>query len=157
MLDKLKEHEIQQVLFKSFSSGSIVIPNLSVDGFERDLVLITNARFYYEYEIKCTRSDFKADIEHKKYKHSMFVNEAVASKFFIPKRFYYVCQGDIVTVADLPEYAGLIKIYWNMKYLKWDLNIIKKAPSVKWAKKLSKEKMDYILIRMSDLIWADKD
>lgn len=104
----------------------IAVPNIFFFEWESDLLTITKSNRIWEFEIKTSKSDFRADSK-KEGKHSELHRMQDLSA--IPNRFYYVCPDDIgVTVDDLPDYAGLIHIkrYGMNKYLKTVL----KAPEL---------------------------
>ena len=77
---------------------------------ECDVLKVTMAGYATEYEIKVSRSDFKADLK-KKHKHD--------SKFI--KQLYYTVPFEMLDFAKehLPEYAGLAFVkdgklnYWK--------------------------------------------
>lgn len=103
---------------------------------EADVLGINKSGYSVEFEIKLSRSDYKADFIHKKYKHRK-LKERIATKTYqrwinrkegkrgdhiinlIPNRFYYVCPKDMIRVEEVPEYAGLIyfekRNCWEMK------------------------------------------
>ena len=102
---------------------------------ECDVISISKSNYIYEYEIKISRSDFKADFN--KEKHKLMLerkctktrmikenNEKVKDTLYLtPNYFHFVVPTGLVTIDEIPEYAGLI-------YMDTDLNfeIIKKAP-----------------------------
>lgn len=96
---------------------------------ECDVISISKSDFIYEYEVKISRSDFKADF--KKPKHTLitekkFIKETKKEIFYlVPNYFYFVVPENLITIDEIPEYAGLM-------YLteKGDFNIIKKAPII---------------------------
>ena len=49
----------------NFAQGGrdIVIPNFYYDWYEMDLFRLTHSGIIYEYEVKISRADFKADFE----------------------------------------------------------------------------------------------
>lgn len=91
---------------------------------ECDVISISKADFIYEYEVKISKSDFKADF--KKNKHKLMIErKAVNEKksfYFIANYFYFVVPENLITIDDIPEYAGLIYLI-NDKFVQ-----IKKAP-----------------------------
>lgn len=89
---------------------------------EADVFGVNNNGYIYEYEIKQSRSDFKADFKKKKHKHMenkdpvRVYNEWIKGKrtgnkcecIKIPNRFYFVCNEGLISVDEVPDYAGLI-------------------------------------------------
>lgn len=104
---------------------------------ECDVISISKSNYIYEHEVKISKSDFKADF--KKEKHKLMTerksvterlikenNEMIKDVwYFTPNYFYFVVPKDLITMEEIPEYAGLI-------YASEDLNfeIVKKAPLI---------------------------
>ena len=148
------EELIQKVLRGAVLSPSSVLyrmENLNVFTWESDSLAITKSKYAYEFEIKISRADFKNDFKHKKMKHQMlegtyqlfgdeWLGDGKMSLTDKPNYFYYVVPENLITVEEVPSYAGLVyvkprynregKIYW------YDVNVVKEAP------KLHKEKID---------------
>jgi len=131
----LSSNEIADIILKTqFEKGY----NPMVAGFsgmglhECDVLAISKSGYLIEYEIKRSRSDFRADFK-KEHKHR-FLSERKAVRhgrgrnkgkmwFKIPNRFYYVCETDLIKKSEVPEYAGLIYVG-----KRGGLKTIKKAP-----------------------------
>lgn len=93
---------------------------------EADVFAVNKNGYMYEYEIKRSLSDYYADFKNKTYKHGMLksrdavqiYDERVKGKrtgntyesISIPNRFYYVCEDGLISIGDIPEYAGLLYI-----------------------------------------------
>lgn len=94
---------------------------------ECDVISISKSDYIYEYEIKISKSDFKRDFI--KEKHSNIVNEKFTYinkgvvKFLIPNYFTYVVPTNLISIDDIPDYAGLIYFNEEMKF-----DVIKKPP-----------------------------
>jgi len=73
--------------------------------WEADVLKVTKAGYFYEYEIKVTHRDFIADMK-KVAKHS-HLNMRLK---LMPNRFCYVCPPGLINKDEVPEYAGLIWI-----------------------------------------------
>jgi hypothetical protein len=115
---------------------------------ECDVISISKSNYIYEYEIKVSRSDFKADFN--KEKHKLMLerkctktkmikenNQKVKDTLYLTCNYFnFVVPAGLVTIEEVPDYAGLI-------YIDEDFNfkIIKKAPL------LHKEKASYNFIR----------
>ena len=130
----MKTNDIKFVLMKSLyeKSSSIFCTNFQAMGFsECDVLRITPSNIVYEYEIKTSRSDFKADFK-KKYKHNRLSNTINKNNEYIkwsghpslPNHFIYVVPKDMVKPTEIPEYAGLIYVEGD------NIEIIKKAPKL---------------------------
>lgn len=106
---------------------------------ECDVISISKADYIYEYEVKISRSDFKQDF--KKPKHEMITEGKHTSNryvyvgknknkekdiwYHVPNYFYFVVPEGLVSVDEVPDYAGLIYIKENSKF-----ETIKKAPII---------------------------
>lgn len=156
------EELIQKVLRSAVLSPSSVLyrtENLKVFAWESDSLAITKSKYAYEFEIKISRADFKNDFKHKKMKHQMlegtyqllgneFLGDGKMTINDKPNYFYYVVPENLVTVDEVPTYAGLVyikpsydregKIYW------YDADVVKEAP------KLHKEKIDEVHLKLID-------
>lgn len=156
------EELIQKVLRGAVLSPSSVLyrtENLNVFAWESDSLAITKSKYAYEFEIKISRADFKNDFKHKKMKHQMlegtyqlfgdeFLGDGKMSLTDKPNYFYYVVPENLITIEEVPSYAGLVyvkprynregKIYW------YDANVVKEAP------KLHKEKIDETHLKLMD-------
>ena len=130
----MKTNDIKFVLMKSLyeKSRSIFCTNFQAMGFsECDVLRITPSNIVYEYEIKTSRSDFKADFK-KKYKHNRLSNTINKNNEYIkwsghpdiPNYFTYVTPKNMVKPTEIPEYAGLIYVEGD------NIEIIKKAPNL---------------------------
>ena len=133
-----KESAIQYMIYRHHHWGK-VIPNVHTErygGSEVDALYLSSTNRAYFYEIKCSKSDFKADF--KKKRHQMFLDrdDTMCIK---PKYFYYVCHGFNISVEDIPEYAGLI----IASEFKNRLEIVKKAPLL-WNDPLSEKDLMFI-------------
>lgn len=115
---------------------------------ECDVISISKSNYIYEYEIKISRSDFKADFN--KDKHKLMLernctkirmikenNQKVKDTLYLTSNyFYFVVPVGLVSIDEIPEYAGLIYMDTNLNF-----EIIKKAPL------LHKEKASVNFIR----------
>ena len=130
----MKTNDIKFVLMKSLyeKSNSIFCTNFQGMGFsECDVLRITESNIVYEYEIKTSRSDFKADYK-KTYKHKRLSNPTYKIERYLkwkqhpslPNHFIYVVPKDMVKPTEIPEYAGLIYVEGD------NIEIIKKAPKL---------------------------
>jgi len=107
---------------------------------ESDFLSITRAGLLTECEIKRSKSDYKADF--KKVKKHEILNSGKDSPV---QYFYYACPEDIISVDDIPPYAGLIYIY---EY-KRPLDTICVAHIIRQAPKLNKNHAsDKLKLRM---------
>lgn len=116
---KLKEGDIQLGLFHHFYTGrKCAIPNTFNAYGEADLINFTRSNQMCEYEIKVSKSDFKADFKHKQNKHAAikwcFENRKKENRRnqVLANYFSYVCPTDLIKLDEVPEYAGLYYARW---------------------------------------------
>lgn len=136
---KFTEEKIQDVLAEELAQRGhlCILPNtFAVErANESDLVSVTKNRYVWTYEIKISRSDFKADM--KKYRHRRFREPEMYPHYKRPNRFYYAVPEGLVEDYAVPEYAGLI---WIVPSKKNDTCSVK---TVKTAPLLHKEELPY--------------
>ena len=84
--------------------------------WEIDVLSMNKNDYLIEYEIKITRSDFKADSKKKKWEWYEKRVETMISNYF-----YYVCPKDLIKENEIPVFAGLIYVTQS------GIEIIKKA------------------------------
>lgn len=125
----MNERTIQCALWAMVSVRSeVVMPNFTPLGWwECDVWACTKAGFGVEYEIKLTRSDFKADAQKVKEDYvwkdgkrergpdGWLLRETLNKHDRLamadergPSRFYYVTPPDLLQPGDLPPWAGHI-------------------------------------------------
>ncbi len=134
MATDLTERTIQQILIRDlWSSSALLMPNYQPrHWWECDLYRLTKARYFYEYEIKLTRSDFKADRKKREWhwgrnqegkwrrQNGRFKLEAIIDASSRgPKQFWYVVPQDLIGPEDIPDWAGLmyVRIYGSGRSL----------------------------------------
>jgi len=133
---QLTEAAIQDLLyFHCVSKGHILVnPNSCVFGWESDFVSVTKNLMVHEFEIKISKSDFKADA--KKEKSALMIDPVKIYYPDLPRHrievtvrrpnyFYYVVPQGMITPEEVPDYAGLI--YACPWYDKGRLRIAKKV------------------------------
>ena len=113
----MNEKQIQVAAFDwLYRKGyKLIVPNIYLWKWDSDILAINKNNFLYEFEIKISRSDFKADFK-KIEKHENLKNGIG------PSRFYYITTFALNN-NDVPKYAGLI--YYNK-----DFKVIKRAPKI---------------------------
>lgn len=141
---ELTEESIQAFLFKDLASKGhkYIAPNSCALPYESDLLSITTAGYLIEYEIKISRSDFKADTKTrtKKRKHDWYTHPEQYPYSnpadCVPCRFYYVVPKGLVSVDEVPDHAGLMEISFyhfprNPEYTpKPIIDTVKQAPQL---------------------------
>lgn len=119
--------DIQRCLFWDCNSSSLaMMPNFCFRSWwECDFIRVTRARYFYEYEIKLSYSDYKADAKKSfyQYKTKTYENkwESLAKRSKEgPARFYFVMPDDLANkiLPELPDWAGLIAFRRRLRMLK---------------------------------------
>lgn len=124
----MNARDIQRRIIAERYAASFTIPNFTPrDWWEMDVCEITKAGYLREYEIKLTRSDFRADFKKEKrgyepvpealtqawherhqrvthHKHTNLLNRERCC----PSQFWYVTPAGLVKPDEVPEWAGLI-------------------------------------------------
>lgn len=136
----MTEKEIQNLMYGYLQRQNLwpIFPNCdTITGYEADLVAITSAGYAYEYEIKVSLQDFRAD-RRKRHKHASlsgqtkkipnpyarYEHQETANVLidadpirpmrdrcrpeWRPRKFWYVIHGFEIPEQDLPPYSGLI-------------------------------------------------
>lgn len=129
------EQIILDTLNHSFlASPKYLINNLFVFFWESDYLALTKAGYWYEIEVKISRSDFKADFK-KKGKHESLSGLMMHGgsnlrnpNYARPNYFYYAVPENMISVEEAPEYAGLLYVCLG-KY-GTIIKTVKKAPTL---------------------------
>lgn len=154
----MSEQEIIKHLARNWDHRQryeVMIPNcyITADN-EADFFGIRKSGFCDEFEIKITRSDFKADAKkrvwYRQGTHEDFnwkekgldfppytkpKHEALVEGLLPPNYFWYVMPRDLCSVEEIPEHAGLIYVNDDRRS---NLSVIK-APKRLHKNKLSIE------------------
>lgn len=101
------------------SNPAYVVANLFVFSWESDFLIKTKAGYWYEVEVKISRSDFKNDRKHKPEKYDILEGRVEGLR---PNYFSYCVPSHLLDkVADLiPSYAGISTVddYGNVRALR---------------------------------------
>ncbi len=119
-------HQIHKSLYHWVRKTNIItLPNYYIRGYECDLFTVTEKDVIVEYEIKITKSDYKADFLKSTCRGGLrvFKHDLIKSGNRC-HRFYFVCPDGLITKDELPLYCGLI---YEAK-LGGDFKVIKRAP-----------------------------
>ncbi len=126
----LTEKDIQRaIMIKICGGGDTFINNFTpVEWWENDVIRITPAGYWYEYEVKLSMSDFRADKRKKQnvlkdfpypgtsgktyrswtnemeFKHKLLAGDSGRG----PKQFWFVCPDEVIQPEQVPEWAGLM-------------------------------------------------
>ena len=118
------ESFIQDLLWRHLPPREWVVPNVHHFEWESDLLTVLKSGRTEEYEIKCSRADFLAD--RKKTLKMEILRTGSYTKMTYdwktqqkapagrvparrPNRFFYVTAPGIVTLDDIPHFAGWIE------------------------------------------------
>lgn len=86
-------------------SFHIVCENIEVlFRWEYDVLSISKSDMIYEFEVKISRSDFKADA--KKGKMQLYSSFGTHARN-VPNYFSYVCPDGLIKEDEIPQFAGL--------------------------------------------------
>lgn len=120
----LSASDIVDVLVGNRWRRNFVLPHYTPRlWFECDVYEVTEAGYFREYEVKVTRSDFFRDMAKKrqdswkweggkkidlpgKVKHQSLAAQDIRG----PSRFWFVTPPGLVTVDEIPDFAGLIEV-----------------------------------------------
>lgn len=100
--------ELQKAICKEeVLKGNLPCENVSNVFYcsEADVVSILKSGYVSEYEVKISRSDFKADSKKQKWKYFHLRIETG-----IPNYFYYVCPDGLIKKDEIQDFAGLIYV-----------------------------------------------
>lgn len=146
--------------FFASSTQKYVMENLYVFGWESDKLIETRSGLIYEFEIKISKADFKNDFKNKERKHLILEGTNEDKK---PNYFYYAVPKDMITVEEVPDYAGLIYVIPDDGEYKFNyLQLAKMAPKLHSKKytddelKLG-EKFYYNMISWKDKYRNDRE
>ena len=147
----MTERTIQNGLFGHLSQKGYLLscPNYTpAKRFECDLFAVTKANRFVEFEIKVSRSDFKADAKkgpdarQKRLMETLPEGSRLRSGFHPsskhdrlaladtngPSRFFYVVPEDLVAADEIPEWAGLMHARMHGQWMLF--REAKKAPKL---------------------------
>lgn len=106
-MKEISEKSILSILNSQFlCQPKYLINNLYVFSWESDYLALTKSGYWYEIEVKISRADFKADFK-KIEKHNQLAN---SNEYATPNFYYYAVPENLISVEEVPEYAGLIYI-----------------------------------------------
>lgn len=111
ILDILNQHYFNPNSVKYLMNNLYVFHNT----WESDYLAMTKSGYWYEGEVKISRSDFKAD-KKKKRKHLILEN-ASNEKDKKPHYFFYAVPKGLIEVDEVPDYAGLVYILDRYPYI----------------------------------------
>jgi hypothetical protein len=143
----------------------VVMPNVYVKNspWESDMICVTPAFYYSEYEIKVSIADYQNDFRKRvrrwsktaKLKHELYatstddVDEFRIGKRPIPrpKRFYFVVPAGMLDHQEVPLHCGILEFSNDFGY--WKIKEKRSAPPLKNATKLSTDAVFEIAAKAS--------
>lgn len=123
----MSEDKIQEILANHLMDKGhrMVVPNTESIHYEADLVSVTKSGYSNEYEIKCSRNDYNAELrafnEDGSYRRTKAMKHRIQRGIFnekenfenntdqSPSKFWLVTPYELVDRGEIPEYWGL---YW---------------------------------------------
>ena len=138
IIEKLSNNLLSSSAIRYLMNNLYVFSN----SWESDYLSLTNSGYFYEGEVKISKSDFKADFKKEK-KHLILesnFNKTQTDNNLCPHYFFYAVPEGLIDVSEVPEYAGLIYMIDVYPYYKW----VKKSPL------LHKEKYNDIDLKLQD-------
>lgn len=168
--DRITCRKIQHSLagwLRMGSQTSIILPNVFVGGshWESDMIEVKKSGLWYEYEIKLTVADYRADFEKKQWNYvpeSLRKHDAYASADPImmgtrklipkPKQFYFVVPAGLLDSQDVPEHCGILEFTDPASSRSWGISAKRYPRNLKPATKLSPEWIFNLAVKASGRI-----
>jgi len=103
----MKTSEIQKEIGKTqvLKFHSPVCENVNnLLNHEMDVMSISKSGMMYEFEVKISRSDFKADFKKRK---QLYFKDIKSNKERLPNYFSYVCLEGLINKNEIPDWSGL--------------------------------------------------
>lgn len=134
-MEKIHEHDITNKLYRLYygiKPQKFCVANTYIYYWESDFFFITKSDYATEIEVKTNRSDYFADFN-KSQKHDVLqtgqTNIGDEEKPWIrnrrrPNKFYYCVPENLISVDEIPDYAGLMYFYNDYR----GIRTIKPAP-----------------------------
>jgi hypothetical protein len=113
-----------------------------------DLLSVTKAHLVHEFEIKCTRTDFRREFDNKDTKHKR-LDRADNRLMSLPNYFWFATPDGLLTPDDLPDYAGLMIVTSK------GCDVVQKAPRIH-GDHLSDRDRRYIERGLTYRYWEDR-
>lgn len=136
----MNEKQIQNSLYQQIlRKAKLACPNYTAaNWWEADLWAVTNSGYSTEYEIKCSRRDFKIDqlktgdrwelARAKRAGRTLLTKHErlAAGDQAGPNRFYFVCPAGLLKEEEIPPWAGWIEMTDNRGWIR--PRIVRQAP-----------------------------
>ena len=141
---KSKNIESAMCMYLYEKKHSPISTRVKISGLQEcDVLSVSKSDYIYEYEIKISRADYKRDFI--KEKHSNIINENYTKTvkkelmYLLPNYFTYVVPSGLITIDELPVYAGLIYFNDDMTFdlIKKPILIHKTKANVEFIRKVA--------------------
>ncbi len=140
---KVTEQEMQDAVYvwARQKSHEVIVPNVFIYRWESDLLSVTRSGYVHEYEMKRSRSDFKAEKNKtwRLYDMSGEANKELVrikarypdwaasfTRHATPTYFWYVCPPDLIQISDLRDHEGLIYVH-DMERIYGAVTVVREA------------------------------
>lgn len=117
----ITESSIQRLLNSKYAGNcKYKVPNIYVfkHDWESDFFVQKNNLYCYEFEIKISRTDFfndfKKTIKHDIIKHGRYYSNTWHEHKYRPNKLYYVVPNNMISIDEVPSYAGLMYVLNGM-------------------------------------------
>jgi len=142
------KHIYHYLLQSNFLTGQMLsIDNVHLFEFESDFLTVSKAGYMTEYEVKVSRSDFRADFKKScskrnargwRLKETVHKHVKLAMGSYGLKHFYFIAPEGIIPHDEVPDHAGLIEVTRHSKdNIDLQTNIVKKAPKLPNCEKIT--------------------
>lgn len=148
-------------------SNRLIVANVYIVGsrWECDVCCVTDRRYFAEYEIKISRSDFFNDAhkaafksEHAPRKHDIYRGTVDAKlhrwrEVPRPRQFYFVTPPGLIALGEVPSHCGLIEIDTDIRARgSWGVQIVRRAPCLKKPTQLSDDAIFNLAVKASSRV-----
>jgi hypothetical protein len=156
----MDERDIRSKLigYLRYTPGTLIMPNVFVQGspWESDVISVTKAFYWTEYEIKVTLSDYRADFgkavsryrksitKHGVYASGDEVRIPHRSSFPKPKRFYFVVPVGLLRDVDVPDHCGVMEASDDGR---WGISTVRSAPILPGHRKLGERAIFLLAVK----------
>jgi len=134
-----------------------VLPNVHVIGspWESDVVSVTAAYYWSEFEIKISVADYRADLQkvdcsyanNPTNKHEAYAAAGPIQKRWSdipkPKHFWFVTPPGLLHGIDVPEHCGIVECHTGLR-------VVRQAPKLKHATKLDQKAIYNLAVKAAD-------
>lgn len=157
----MKEMELIRILAveRCHQQHKYITPHFTMPyGNIIDLFSVTKSGYSFDHEIKTSRADFKADF--KKWKHIIFTGQTHWTGTrgrplsHYANYFVFVTMPDLVSIDEIPEYAGLYEIDKTTNLYGNSINIVKK-PKLLHKGKIGDAIRVRAMRRMQNALWRN--